>query len=959
VKLEGIKFGRYLNIVLSYLPLARDEFSRKITLLSREFSNDTLDKENYQDLTEIGCKIINDFNSRKKMNFFGDFYDEGVTSFLFFESQYLIFHAVEDTRPLYRKLFFEISKFLWRLGFFNILQITIRRKSMIKEMVIHLLECIFNPKIVDSIKALRAFALRDFIGSHPKSKNKLLDKVLSLHLLNKIEYLDYDDIIHEDYLINWLEKPQDIEEAKVPFKGSIPEEYKKWLEIFLVKLKVTRDIFPDEQDMMGWMSNSTSYNHLKTFKKYQRIHKLKFEDVWPSSFKYERCVIQVSPGNCRDAWKGDVQTLLQLKFYDYIIKNIVKYHSKSAMCNEFQFQKRLERIKSHDGIYGMIDLKKSGITVPHELISVTLNCLEEFLNFPMSHWTNSIKNASIQNGDKIVIPKRGVGLGMANSLVTLMNCIIMDTLGVDAIIYNDDIVMCLKEYDEIVSVERFYNDVIDWPVKTEKSIFGDKFVFLEEYYKFDTEWYEKEQRTFMPLADFIFSENIWEVKEKFVGFKRAFTSVSEELFTSIANLYMEIHGSEYEQGVKFLGPEKILPLELGGWELYEYRGVNPILRIIPFLTDYGRSKISSILERYDEFNETMKVHYKKKVSGIYPRRYKIQTDDPKGKEIIDEFGFEQFYKQSDDLLNSMELSSFKATKLNKIKGRKTFNRLKIWNSNHVISYSSSYLVAEELIRLDKIKRYFTLEDYLIDEIQTIRNENVPGHIERYSHINTRPFEQALAMLNFYNIEYSTNYPLKVTPEYIPSRDELRVQSYNFGGFVPEKLNFSEEVIRETTKISLFPEVTLAEYCYRNKVFITCLKLKINDKYIIDSVEIPTILVGVGNKEIEMPPYLFKVSNRIFEIFKNLMSKAPNAFKLIRDNLINDKNVQGQFIKTVMSLSTIVEKHSHLENEYLNLAGQPDRYFVRLSDDSDDELFNLGSEPDQESKEEFDPFSLFD
>jgi len=179
--------------------------------------------------------------------------------------------------------------------------------------------------------------------------------------------------------MNWKEDSSDIEECMVPFKGRVPKEYVIHLRKFLKEIIIVDSIEPDELDMMNWMSNSTSYNHLKTFKKFQRSYRLTLQDVIGQAFKYERSLIYVSPGNKRDAWKADPQTLLQLKYYDHMIKNLVKLHPKSAMCQDSVFDQRIQRVLNHDLNYSMIDLKKAGLTIPLELIEATLKELTDFL----------------------------------------------------------------------------------------------------------------------------------------------------------------------------------------------------------------------------------------------------------------------------------------------------------------------------------------------------------------------------------------------------------------------------------------------------------------------------------------------------------------------------------------------------------------------------------------------------
>jgi hypothetical protein len=935
--------------------LGTEGFFKNVTELARLYTNDTLDINDYPDSIEIMTKIINDFNARKKINHFQDFQDEGITLHLFTEAQYMIYNAINEERYLYKKYFYEIAKFLFRLGFFNILSISMYKKSLEEEIVRFLLVNISDPERGKEVKNLRSFGLRKYTGSHPRTLTLLLEKLRSTSILRHRDFSDYDDILHEDYLINWKKDDRDIDECLVKSVGRTPEQYRYYLRKFLRSIYLTAEIFPDEIDKMSWISNSTSYNYLKTFKSYLRSSKIKVEECLGQAFRFERCLIYVSPENCRDAWKGDVETTLQLKFYDHIIKNITKHHPKSGMCGNYDFDKRLNRIINHEGNYGMIDIKKSGLTVPHYLIQATLEELTIYLDYPIINWYNSIKRTSVKDGDKIINPKRGVGLGMANTLITLMNCIIMDVLDIDGIIYNDDIVVCLEDYDQLQSLEKFYDDVIDWPIKKEKSIFSKSFIFLEEYYLFEPEWYEKEQRLYMPFADFIFSENIWEVKQKFVNYKRACSNINEEFFVMMYNLYSVLCGSEFDRQYNSMSLERILPLEFGGWELYPYQGLNPILSIYRSQCDSGRKIISSILTKYNKFNLPIRVRYKEEIENIYPRRWKIESSNEDARRIIDELGFDQFYDQVKENLNSVEISDVKSHRIKKLKGIKTQERYRIWNNPGPISYSSSYLLVEEVLRSNQIPRLFTLENFMIRKITRMKSRNIPGHINKTSGYSTRPFERALAMLKFLDLEFKTNYPLNVTPEYIRMRDMIQIDGYSFDGYIPEKTNYSVDVLREVSKISLYPEITLAEYCYRNRCFVTAIKLKINDKYIIDDVEIPMRIIGSGKYEVELTPFIIRVTEQTFNDWTYLREKVPGIYKFVRSYLTDDKNIQQYFQRIVARIATTVkERIAELSIELDQLEETLGRYHIsHLSAEENPEFNELIEELFEEDEDDLD------
>jgi hypothetical protein len=954
----GIKFGRYLSFIFSNTILPLEGCFSKIKLLMREFNDDTLDINDYPDITRIHTKYVNDYNSRTRYRPLNTLEDDGVVIFFFNQCAYSLYHAELETAPKRRKLFLELAKFMFRLAWFNLLRISIGKKAAEDPINRVYLSNIGNVETSTNIKNLRMYMIRKYMGAEPSTLNILYNKAKITPLFKRLTELeDYDDVIHEDYLLNWKETSDDFEECKVTPEGETPEEYKNHLHAFMQSnIWLSEDVHPSDIEMESWTSNSRCYSTLGSLKAVQRSEKLKLKDVLGRPFRYQRSVIQVSPANARDAWKPDPETLIQLKYYDYICKSIAERHPKSAMCSEEIFNKRLNRILNHKGRYAMIDIKKSGLTFPLYLIYATIDIVAQYIKVDPQKWKDSIKNTCVQDTDDVINPKRGLGLGMSNSLMTLVNCIISDTLGIDSLLFSDDSVHCVEGYEEIRALENFYDNIIDWKIKREKTILSDKIVFLEEYYLFEPEWYEKEQRDLMPIADFIFSENIWEVKEKLCGFARANWHLSKEFFRGILEFLVNMTGSEFSKEVNFDGPEKILPLELGGWEYNGFRITNPVVETFLNLNDYGKRKVNNVVKHYKKFNSSNRIKFKNHIAYA-DRKYTITSENAEAQKIIDELGFEQYYDTIDESMNSLDTSMAKNHRMRKVKGIKTSTRYKIWNNNVPQFLSSGPLLVENLID-SGFPRNFSLHESLIESISTIPSKNINGCIQRCVGNSTPEYEKAIAKLSFLNLPYKTNYMEYVPPENIPISGDIDIRSYNFEGKIPAIRNYSEDLLKEVSKLSPYPEVVLAEYCTKHQVQILDLKLKISKKYCLKNNEYIKKVYGSEKYEVEITPYVFTLSGHNFSIYNKARELIPSFSKTLRKLILHEENKPKVFLYLLKKLENlIITLENNRADIKFELEKNSNRYYI-LEEDLED-YFASDSEGSNISEESDDPLSYFD
>jgi hypothetical protein len=926
------------------MEIKEDDLHFMIRTLERGFSDDILDPEAYPDLIGIESKILNHYNSRSRENYFGNIIDNGISVWGVNEFTYLIICANDEKRDPYRKLYYEIGKMILRLTFYNILRISNSLEGL-KDTEIHcILNCISNRNRPEEIKNFRAYNVRKIMKSPVHLNKGLLDKSKLAYLFKYVDFETYDDFIHEDYLMNWKIDPLDYEESFKEPEGETPEEYKYFLRKFMRRVVHGGDLVPSDIEIGEFNSNSTSYSQYRTYKSHVREEPVDTQQILGQPFSYERVVIYVSPANARDSWRADPETLNQLKYFGIIFRKLANMHPKSGMCNEKFFQDRLERILKKDGINLMLDFKKAGLTIPRHLIRDTVQIMSEFAELDvLTKYVSAFDNTSVKVNGRAYRPKRGFGLGMGNELMTLICCICADTMGVDGIFYSDDGIYKIDDENQRLDIERFYLEV-GWPLNQHKPIMSvDRAVFLEEYYLKGEEdpYFYKEIREVMPYVDFIFSENIWEVKEKFCNYNRAFPYSSQIMRTAVKEFYDIFMNSEFDSDLKRSGNEEKLPLEYGGWEVGGYTSTSNIGQIFLKSTSYDKQRIQNILSNYEKFNQTVKVRYK---SWRKPfRKYYFSSENSEAMKIEAEKGFSAYYNSIEDNLNSMEISSAKSTKIKKIKGIKTRDRYKIWNDN-VPRYLSDGAVLLYINILDKVKiPHLQLIDEIIESIELVKSSKKPGKIQRVIDRDVKPYEASIAYAKFFDIPYSTNYKDFVTPCYIRDKDDIELKSYSFNGFIPERREFPEVVLKELTKLSKYPEVVLAEYCVRKEVFVLDLKLKIPDRFIKDIKEVPISVIGSGDIDMDIPPYTFRLPKNVLGKYYYILERYPGIRKLLSEKIANiEKNKKMlELIEQINRISDLLKEREReltlLEEDELY---QADTYFITRIIESDIEGSDL-------------------
>jgi hypothetical protein len=408
-------------------------------------------------------------------------------------------------------------------------------------------------------------------------------------VLDKERY-DYDSFFHEQHLISFMSDADDLEWA---FEEV--HENEVWLEAFELaakkylldhKIKKVKD--PDNDDKATWISDSITPTEDGPMLNRRLMRQLASEgvsdDFIESSreqeyMEFKRSSVFVAPGNSRDTWQCYPKTLFKVKRISHKLRQILDVLPHSAMASPEKADHRRKRIKRDDALYFLFDYKKCGLTVNRRLLMILSRVLNDI--YPESGFDEISHFADIRlhNGETVVYPTRGVGLGNCNEGVTLIQCVLGHMLyqakGIDSVFFNDDGVFIEKE-NEIRSPFRWILSAIShlgMIINLKKTIVSDCNVFCEDYFitKENLD-YSKTQSLILPFAEVFFRSNISEAKVLYADLQRGIVgrNVQVELENSLVDWW----------GTEFHPSEVWWPFEFGGWRSYLRGSINRVMEVL-------------------------------------------------------------------------------------------------------------------------------------------------------------------------------------------------------------------------------------------------------------------------------------------------------------------------------------------------------------------------------------------
>ena len=187
----------------------------------------------------------------------------------------------------------------------------------------------------------------------------------------------------------------------------------------------------------------------KTFRRLSNFQAQKTEagkfysDTEVKQLAFTRVLTYVSPGNLRDTFIPDQPTMRILTEIECICDSFIK------LIPEIRIGKQGIPIKESP-YYLMLDLKKFGLTFPHELLLDTLDAIGITLSVDVSYYKECIQNMIVFKDGNLYKMRRGFGLGNLNKLSTIAHYLIAKEFNVNFLVYSDDIVYCLDDYDDHV-----------------------------------------------------------------------------------------------------------------------------------------------------------------------------------------------------------------------------------------------------------------------------------------------------------------------------------------------------------------------------------------------------------------------------------------------------------------------------------------------------------------------------
>jgi hypothetical protein len=399
---------------------------------------------------------------------------------------------------------------------------------------------------------------------------------------------DIGDIFNYSYLIFFKEDdPMDIEFSKIEVNID-----PKWLKKFKDTL---REILPwdgfnivEEFEILTTLSSSMCYDNVRNEKSPHYLKKSKFLKFSKRMGKSKRSVIRVSPCNTRDSvilCPDDLNTIsLMDKQVSEILKKIPQH---IHLSDKTIVKQRIDSLFRNFDLFVQRDIRKEGLTKPRELLKAMLEVLhDEYPDIKIFSYTDFYDSFCVlDENDEEIETKRGHGLGMANSLTTLMQLTIHNLIveelsndipDIDArcLALNDDFVVAfnddyhMDEYWDMEDEVMGYLSILRAP---EKSFYSYRSFVLAENYITPDGWWEKEsyqrRELLYPLACY----NIVHAKEYFI---------SAQCFTNEKYARSYIGEIVSKWGYEFHPNEVALPSIFGGWLNDSISGVDMSLKAL-------------------------------------------------------------------------------------------------------------------------------------------------------------------------------------------------------------------------------------------------------------------------------------------------------------------------------------------------------------------------------------------
>lgn len=415
---------------------------------------------------------------------------------------------------------------------------------------------------------------------------------------------DIGQIFNYSYTIHWkTEDEEDYIHGMIPVEEADMTEFKDAL----------KRILPDEPisqiadfDILCKISSSRSFD-AKTRKKGSHFE-MKPKRLYFNSKRTLACrsIIDVGPANKRDSILVDPADLNTINLIDAQLSEILKkMQNHIHLKDSNEIDRRLIKLANKYTIFLQRDIKKEGITKPFHISKAVLEVIDEvypYLN--LGRFINFYNDYQILVKDEVLNMKRGHGLGMANSLTTIMNLVVHEmvtsnviksyiNIDCSCLALNDDFVVGFESEEDAeeywAAEDRVMSNVGLLRAVDKSFLTHSRFTIAERY--FYEKWEHKKEsyvlrELYLPLA----CSTIAQAKESFAATQ---VNVSHEKVDKVLSELISYWGYE------FFEKEGLYPFLCGGWFNPHFAGVDltfPYMEDLPFNHNVAAA-IEAVCER--------------------------------------------------------------------------------------------------------------------------------------------------------------------------------------------------------------------------------------------------------------------------------------------------------------------------------------------------------------------------
>jgi len=514
---------------------------------------------------------------------------------------------------------------------------------------------------------------------------------------------DIGDIFNYQYLIHYNEVVNDYEYGKIPVKiqKSSIKKFKKALQALLPDELPCPIIDPKEILISNSGSSALKKNSVKT----ERSFLLKQRE---NSFNKERkpakrCIIQVAPAGARDTCINTINDINTIKLIEYQTAILLEREFKEFIVdkNLEDFDIKYRKFQNSYKYFLCRDIKKEGITKPRELLTAMLEVLhEKYPEVPGWDFCDFYKNYDLIIDNETISLERGHGLGMANSLTTLMQIVLFyrtleevesQTCQPGMLTHNDDIIFGFKkssDLEEFWSTEEGILEELSILRNPQKSFRARRAgVFIEKYfYEYRSTISRKESYQRRELLLALTANNIVHAKQMVSSLVYIEDEIILFNFPEVLSYW----------GYEFWKDEHLYPALCGGWFNRSIYGISLDLKVLDDLP----------------FNDKVEKAYEAcKNNRVYPKFEKGLYDSPLSK----------LYPMHLNLIEEKHQLTYDIGYINDI--NRNYNRLKYQPWSYEMAWN--ILLKQRSQTFIKHDSYRSFKDFIKDVVNENNKDYLP------------------------------------------------------------------------------------------------------------------------------------------------------------------------------------------------------------------------------------------